>query len=304
MHIIKKRTLSIFLIVTVCACVTHAQSATDAVTQERELQKDMSFLKGKKLKDDREVVGIAAFKSDTESPFVGLVTEKVVEVFRNSNRFIIVDRTHMDKVNEEMEYQKREEFIGKDVADQESNLAAKKIVNGTITKIPVYRMKNGDGSVRGYKASVAFQLKVDDVETGQTTQAVSFEGKASDECISAQAAVQMAMNSLEGSLDVYVRTTFPLTAKVMKILTERNGSVLSVLIKAGKKHGVKVGDKFTIKAVTEIDGEEMTDNIGMLTVTSLKDEAFSECKVDKSAGQPLYEKIKSNAKVRCELIVK
>ena len=46
-----KRTLSLFLIVTVCACVTHAQSATDAVTQERELQKDMSFLKGKKFAD-------------------------------------------------------------------------------------------------------------------------------------------------------------------------------------------------------------------------------------------------------------
>lgn len=51
-----KRTLSLFLIVTVCACVTHAQSATDAVTQERELQKDMSFLKGKKLKEDRKSV--------------------------------------------------------------------------------------------------------------------------------------------------------------------------------------------------------------------------------------------------------
>lgn len=299
----KQRTL-LAILLTVHVLAGHAQSIDNAVEQERELQKDMSFLKGKKLNDDREVVGVAAFKCDSESPFSGLVTEKVVEVLKNSNRFIVVDRTHMDKVIEEMEYQKREEFIGKDIADQESNLAAKKIVNGTITKIPVYRIQNVNGSVRGYKASVAFQMKIDDVETKQTTQATSFEGKASKECISAQAAVQMAMNSLENELYEFIRQNFPLQAKVVKILTGKKGVAETVLIKAGKRHGVKVGDKFTINTVEVLDGEELLSEIGTLTIVKLTGEAFSECKVEKSAGQTLYENFNAGNNLRCQLIIK
>ena len=152
------------LLVIVWSLQGSAQSTNDGVTRERELQKDVQFINQKQLNDDREVVGVAPFKSDIESPFIPLVTEKVVEVLKNSNRFIVVDRTNRDMVINELELQKREEFIGKEVAEQGSSLAAKKLVQGTITKIPVYRMKNSDGTVRGFKASVAFQLKVEDVQ--------------------------------------------------------------------------------------------------------------------------------------------
>jgi len=118
--------LSIFLLTIVCVQFGHAQSQNDAIKQEQELQKSMEFFNLNQANDDREVVGVAAFKIDAESPYASLVTEKVVEVLKNSNRFIIVDRTNRDKVQEELEYQKREEFIGKDVAEQGSSLAAKK----------------------------------------------------------------------------------------------------------------------------------------------------------------------------------
>ena len=294
----------IMILVTVCISYGYAQSTNDAVAQEKELQKDMQFFNQKKINDDRDVVGVAPFKCDIESPVIPVVTEKVVEVLKNSNRFIVVDRTNRDKVIEELELQKREEFIGKDVAEQGNSLAAKKLIQGTITKIPVYRMKNSDGSVRGFKASVAFELKVDDVDTQQTTEAKSFEGKASKECVSAQAAVQMAMNSLEEDLAEYFRVTFPLHAKIAKILTEKNGKAESILIKAGKRHGVKVGDEFVVNSVEMLDGEEIPSTLGSITVTKLVGEAFSECKVDKKAASPVYEQFKANSKLRCTLVVK
>ena len=298
-----KRQIAMIL---VAVCISHgyAQSTNDAVAQEKELQKDIQFFNQKKVNDDREVVGVAPFKCDIESPFIPLVTEKVVEVLKNSNRFIVVDRTNRDKVIEELELQKREEFIGKDVAEQGNSLAAKKLIQGTITKIPVYRMKNSDGSVRGFKASVAFELKVDDVDTQQTTEAKSFAGKTSKECISAQAAVQMAMNSLEEDLAEYFRVTFPLHAKIVKILTEKNGKAEAILIKAGKRHGVKVGDEFEVNSVEMLDGEEILSTLGTITVTKLVGEAFSECKVDKKAASPVYEQFKANSKLRCTLIIK
>ena len=299
------RSIVTTMIMTVCTLFGYAQSNISSVEQERELQKDVGFINQKKLKDERDVVGVAAFKCDQESPFIGLVTEKVVEVLKNSNRFIIVDRTHMDKVNEEMDFQKREEFIGRtDLAEQGNNLAAKRIVQGTITKIPVYRIKNSDGSVRGYKASVAFELKVDNVETGETTQATSFEAKASKECISPEAAIQMAMNNLQDDMAEYFRVTFPLTSKIMKIISEKNGIAEYVLVKAGTKHGIKVGDKFTLKTIEILDGEEIPTELGQATVTKLTGDAFSECKVDKKAGKDVYEKFNANVKIICSLIIK
>lgn len=296
--------LSIFLLTIVCVQLGHAQSQNDAIKQEQELQKSVEFFNQSQANDDREVVGVAAFKIDAESPYASLVTEKVIEVLKNSNRFVVVDRTNRDKVQEELEYQKREEFIGKDVAEQGSSLAAKKLVQGTITKIPVYRIKNSDGSVRGYKASVAFQLKVDDVASQQTTEAMFFEGKASKECVSAQAAVQMAMNSLEPALAEYVRTTFPLNAPIMKIVDADDGKAVTILIKCGKKHGVKVGDRFSVSAIEILEGEEIPTEIGGITVTKLVGEVFSECKVDKKTQQQLFGMFNANTKLRCTLIIK
>ena len=296
--------LSVFLLTIACVQLGHAQSQNDAIKQEQELQKSVEFFNQSQANDDREVVGVAAFKIDAESPYASLVTEKVVEVLKNSNRFVVVDRTNRDKVQEELEYQKREEFIGKDVAEQGSSLAAKKLVQGTITKIPVYRIKNSDGSVRGYKASVSFQLKVDDVASQQTTEAMFFEGKASKECVSAQAAVQMAMNSLEPALAEYVRTTFPLYGKIMKIVDADQGKAATILIKCGKKHGVKVGDRFSVSAIEILEGEEIPTEIGGITVTKLVGEVFSECKVDKKTQQQLFGMFNANTKLRCTLIIK
>lgn len=288
----------------VCAQFGYAQSQDNAVKEEQELQKSMEFVNQKQVDDDREIVGVAAFKTDFDTPFSALVTEKVVEVLKNSNRCIVVDRTNRDKVQEELEYQKREEFIGKNVAEQGSSLAAKKLVQGTITKIPVYRMKNSDGSVRGYKASVAFQLKVDDVATQQTTEAMSFEGKTSKECVSAEAAVQMAMNTLESALAEYFRTTFPLHVKIMKIVNADNGKAETILIKAGKRHSVNVGDRFNVSSIEVFDGEEVSTLLGTVTVTKLVGETFSECKVDKKISQKLYDEINGKSKLDCTLIIK
>ena len=133
--------------------------------------------------DDRPVVGVTQFTCDEESPYTGLVTEKVVEMLTNTHRFVVVDRTSRDKVVDELELQKSEAFLDShNLAEQGAAVAAEQLVTGHIVKIPVYRMKNSDGSTRGYKASVAFQLKVVDVETGVSNEAQSFDENAVRKC--------------------------------------------------------------------------------------------------------------------------
>lgn len=280
-------------------------SNVSAVEQERELSKTDEFLYDNKLKDDRPVVGVAAFKSDMDSPYISLVTEKIVEILKASNRFNVVDRTNRDKTLEELELQKREEFITNlDVAAQGQSLAAQKIIQGTITKLPIYRIKNMDGTVRAFKASVAFQMKVDDVASGETTEAVSFESMGSKECSSPQAAVQMAMNSLQDDIAEYFRTTFPLVTKIAKIESEKNGIAKTVLLKAGKKHGVKVGDSFTAEMIEYIDGEPFPTELGVLTVATIAGDSFSRCDVSKKGGQAIYDTFNAGKEIRCTLIIK
>lgn len=256
-------------------------------------------------KDNRQVVGVSEFSCKESSPYTSLVTEKVVEVLTNSKRFQVVDRTSRDKIVEELELQKSEAFLdSKNLVEQDIAVAAEKMVTGEIIKIPVYRIKNGDGSVRGYKASVAFQMKVVDVATGLSSEATSFEGKASKECLSPESAVTMAMASLEEEMKEYFRINFPVTAKLMKIIKEKNGSAEIVLLKAGKKHGVKVGDKFNVESLEMLDGEILPTSLGEITVLELKGDAYSECKAGKNDGKNIYEKFNAGSNIRCSLIIK
>ena len=128
--------------------------------------------------DTRPVVGVAQFTCEQESPYTGLVTEKVVEMLTNTKRFRVVDRTSIDKIRDELELQKSEAFLdSKNLVEQDVAVAAEKMITGNIVKIPVYRVKNGDGTTRGYKASVAFQMKVVDVATGLSSEATSFKAR-------------------------------------------------------------------------------------------------------------------------------
>ncbi|MGN1375899.1 MAG: penicillin-binding protein activator LpoB [Prevotella sp.] len=254
--------------------------------------------------DDRTVVGVAQFTCSEHSPFIGLVTEKVVEMLTNSKRFRVVDRTSRDKIDAELELQKNEAFIdSKNLVEQGVSVAAEKIITGEIVKIPVYRIKNGDGSIRGYKASVAFQMKVVDVANGTSSEATSFEGKAGKECLSPESAVTMAMMSLQPQMEEYFRVNFPLTVKLLKILKSDNGIAESVLIKAGKKHGIKENDKLTVESVEMLEGELLPTEIGIITVKQLRGDAFAECKVDKKAGREIFDKFNAGAKIRCSLII-
>ncbi len=254
--------------------------------------------------DDRQVIGVAEFSSTENSPYTRLVTEKVVEMLINCNRFRVVDRTSRDKIVQELELQKSEAFIdSKNLVEQDIALAAEKLITGEIIKIPVYRIKNRDGSVRGYKAGIAFQMKIVDVATGLSSEATSFNGKASEECLSPESAVTMAMISLQDKINEYFRINFPISTKIVKILHEKNGAAELILIKAGKKHGIKVGDKFIVESIETIDGEDFPISLGAITVISLKGETFAECKVPKKDGDSIYENFNANKKITCTLII-
>lgn len=247
--------------------------------------------------DNRPVVGVAEFSCQEDSPYTGLVTEKVAEMLTNTRRFRVVDRTSVDKIRSELELQKSEAFLdSKNRVEQDVAVAAEKMITGHIVKIPVYRIKNGDGSVRGFKASVGFEMKVVDVATGLSSEATSFQGKASEECMSPEAAVNMAMQSIQKEIGDWFRHNFPVTCSVSRIIDNK-----TALVSAGSEQGVKPGDVFKVEAVEMLDGQPYHRALGEIKVKTVAGPSFSECEVSKKVMEPMKSYFDNAVKVNCVL---
>ncbi|MDE6008127.1 MAG: CsgG/HfaB family protein [Muribaculaceae bacterium] len=247
--------------------------------------------------DARPIVGVAEFSCQEDSPYTGLVTEKVVEMLTNTRRFRVVDRTSIDKIHSELELQKTEAFLdSKNRVEQDIAVAAEKMITGHIVKIPVYRIKNPDGSVRGFKASVGFEMKVVDVATGLSSEATSFQGKASQECMSAEAAVNMAMQSIQSEIGDWFRTNFPITCSVIRIIDNK-----TVLVNAGSEQGVKSGNIFKVEAVEMLDGQPYHKAVGEIKIKAVAGPNFSECEVPKKTMEQIRSYFDNAIKIRCEL---
>ncbi len=247
--------------------------------------------------DARPVIGVAEFSCQEDSPYTGLVTEKVVEMLTNTRRFRVVDRTSIDKIHSELELQKSEAFLdSKNRVEQDIAVAAEKMITGHIVKIPVYRMKNPDGSVRGFKASVGFEMKVVDVATGLSSEATSFQGKASQECMSPEAAVNMAMQSIQLEIGDWFRDNFPITCSVVRILDNK-----TILVSAGSEQGVKPGNKFKVEAIEMLEGSPYHKVLGEIRIKAVAGPNFSECEVPKKTMEQIKSYFDNSVKIICEL---
>ncbi len=247
--------------------------------------------------DARPVVGVAEFSCQENSPYTGLVTEKVVEMLTNTRRFRVVDRTSIDKIHSELELQKSEAFLdSKNRVEQDVAVAAEKMITGHIVKIPVYRMKNPNGSVRGFKASIGFEMKVVDVATGLSSEATSFQGKASQECMSPEAAVTMAMQSIQDEIGDWFRTNFPITCSVSRIIDNK-----TILVNAGSEQGLKPGNTLKVEAVEMIDGQAYHKALGEIKIKNVAGPNFSECEVSKKMMAQIKPYFDNAVKIICEL---
>ncbi|CAA9203570.1 hypothetical protein FLA105534_04750 [Flavobacterium bizetiae] len=264
----------------------------------------MNSLIGYSQAVEKPVIGVSQFTSEVNSKYSGAVAEKVVQIVTNSRRFTVVDRTSYAKVKDELELQKSEAFLdSKNTVKQDATLAAENLIIGNILKMSVYAMKNTDGSVNGYKSSVAFTLKVNEVESGRTTEAESFQTEVSPLMLSPESAVNEALKSIEPKLSAYFIKTFPLTTKISKILTTKKESAATVLIGGGKEFGFKEGDKLIVEKNELIDGKPYPSQIGELKVVKIAGSDFSECTVS-DGGKEILARFNAAEKLTCKLIVK
>jgi hypothetical protein len=251
--------------------------------------------------DNKPVVGVNEFTSETNSPFGASVYEKVVQVIANTHRFTLLDLVGADKMVEEL---KSEKYLDSKNAQKNVDLLTMQyMIIGHLVKMNIYTMKNPDGSVNGYKASTAFTLKVNDVESGKTTEAESFQTEVSPMAMSKEQAVNQALQSIEPSLNAYFIKTFPLTTKIVKVLTSKKDAAATLLIAGGKTFGFKEGDKLTVEHIEMLDGKPYPTEIGELKITKIAGDDFSECSVSKG-GKEILSYFNAAEKLSVKLIIK
>ncbi|MEG0187422.1 MAG: CsgG/HfaB family protein, partial [Algoriella sp.] len=72
-------------------------------------------------KIEKPILGISQFTSASNPKFTPSITEMIVKTVTNTKKFVVVDRSSYDKVKEELEFQKSEQFIdSKNVAKQDA----------------------------------------------------------------------------------------------------------------------------------------------------------------------------------------
>jgi len=264
----------------------------------------VSSLIGYSQTDLKPIIGVAEFTTEANSKYSSSVAEKVVQVVTNTRRFTVVDRTSYDKVKKELEFQKTESFLdSKNTVKQDVALAAQYMIVGHIIKMSLYSMKNPDGSINGYKASTAFTIKVNEVETGKTTEAQSFQTEVSPLMLSPESALNEALKTIEPKLTEYFLKTFPLTTKICKIITIKKEAASVVLIAGGKSFGFKEGDKLIVEKIEMLDGKPYPTLIGELKISKMAGDDFSECYVS-DGGKEILSRFNATEKLTCKLIVK
>jgi hypothetical protein len=252
--------------------------------------------------DNRPIVGVTKFSSEIETKYAGAITEKVVEMLTKSKRFQVVDRTSLDKVNEELKLQRSEGFIdSKQTSQQDALVGANYIVTGHIRQINVAEKLNIDGSIGGYKSSLSFTIKIDETSTGISNESQSFESKGADMALSPERAVDNAIRTLEPQLKEYFAHNFPVNTRILKILTTKKDAATTILIAGGKAFGLQEGDKLSVQKVEIIEGKPYPTDIGEIKVTKNAGDDFSECAV-KKGGEEILSRFNSTEKLNCKLL--
>ncbi len=249
--------------------------------------------------------------------FAEASTQRAVDAFVATKRFVVLDRTAMEKIMKEQDFQLSDNVDPASAANIGMLLGAQYIVNGnvlTVSTNPSYDRKNPN-KLLGYSGTVEIQITLIDVTTGQVTSSKRLKGSTEVEgskvlgvallevyeSTPAKAAYK-GLAEITSDMKKWLRDAFPVIGEIFEIVKSKKGAAETLTITCGKDIGVKKGDMFKVyteKAV-EISGKTImkTTDVGMLVVTKVEEDGvFSTCKVEKG-GKSISDKIGAGEKLK------
>lgn len=156
----------------------------------------------------------------------------------------------------------------------------------TWTKTRTTESKNSKGKVvkktfTDHYASVGISLTLTDSATGQTWTQKFTGGGDYHHFDSEAAAIEAALNLLQGRVVKYYNNLFPLYAQIVDKASEKKDKTNEVYIDLGSDNGIFRGLHFNVCVVGEAAGRATEHKIGKIKIEEVQGPDISLCKVEK-----------------------
>lgn len=161
------------------------------------------------------------------------------------------------------------------------------VVNVTTwTKSRTTESKDSKGKVvktvnTDYYASITTSLTLLDTATGQTWTQKFIGGGGTYYYKFEAAAIEAALNLMQGKIVKYYNNLFPLYAQIVERGSEKKDKMNQVYIDLGSDNGIFKGLHFNVSLVGEAAGRTTEHKIGKIKVEEVQGPDISLCKVEK-----------------------
>lgn len=269
----------------------------------------------------------ATWKSAPESPFADpaslaafaeAATQRVIEAFVKLGRFVVLDRSAMEKIMKEQDFQLSDNVDPNTVTNIGGLLGAQYIVNGQLQQVstnPYYNPKDKT-TLMGYSGTVEIQITILDVATGQVMTSKRVKGSTEVEGTKILGmalldayestpikAAYKGLSECGSDLKKWLRDAFPVEGEIFEITKEDKKKGATVVnITCGKDIGVKKGDRFRVYTESEVEiagkMRKKTTDVATLEVKTVAEDGWSSlCNVEKG-GKSIVEKVKAGEKLK------
>lgn len=285
-------------------------SATLIFAQEKESKISVAVLPP----DVTKIISNASTGSSDINMITDALTQKIVSKLVGLKRIAVVERTAMDKILKEQDFQMSDlaaentqvrlgQMMG---ADFLVILQIYQAQTTTVTQTEEEKQTWGDRGTQ-YNGLLEYGIRLVQVSTGEVTSTKNLKGDTGFLTYTTTTeALSNALNMSSDKLNDWLKTAFPVSGKIYEIKKEKKGEALSVAITCGSADGIRKNDVFTVIEYTEVelDGKKVnrSKDIGKIKVTKTEsDGLFSTCEVIKG-GKTISTKIKAGSKLDVILV--
>jgi hypothetical protein len=250
--------------------------------------------------DGKLIVGVTKFESKSNpqaEKYSGAITERVLDILKNSNRFTVIDLTSEDARKEVLD-RASENYKADNWIDANKGINAEYTVAADISTLKFIHF---NGQPSGYKVSIGFILKIIHTETGKVIESQTFQSLDSKMSLTPEGALLAAMNTIEDDLKSFFEEKFQLKTIVVKVQDSKNNEAKSVLIDAGSPLKLKKGSEFQVYTIDKSLAKPLSVPIGIIKFETDIDENYSLCKVT-NGGDKIQATVGTSVKVYCKLI--
>ena len=251
--------------------------------------------------DGKLIVGVTQFTASSNpvaEQYAGNITERVLDILNNSNRFTVIDMTS-EAARKKVIEKAQENYKAENWIDANKAINAEYTIAADIGTLKFIHITSSQPN--GYKVSIGFTLKLIQTESGKIIATQTFQSSQSKISITPEGALLEAMNTIQDDLKNYFEQNFPFKTLVAKVQESKKDEAKSVLILAGTPLKLKKGAEFQVYIIDKSMAKPLSVPIGMLKFDSDIDENYSLCKVV-NGGDKILAYIGKSEKVYCKLL--